>query len=1143
MSGNWMKGLIGPLTHLIFLLMGQQTWADEPLRTVVQEGHASGITYLAFSYDGGVLVSGASDEKVKLWRIADGSLLRTIDVQRAQNFAVSPDGRILISAGLSNKIEVWDLKDGSQVGMSEDSEAISSIAFSPTGKMFVYCGNEEIKVRNASDGRPIRTFRMKGIYSVRSLAVSPNGKILILAGEMGSNLQLYDIAKGYLRTLEKHKGAVNTVAFSPDGKIVASGGEDNTVCLWYGLDGSFIKTLERCESPVHSVAFSPDGKNLAAGCRDGNVVLFSIPDGSIIRVIEVTKYGIWLPFGFHSMLVTFSPDGKILVTGDQHGKIKFWNVTDGSLIRVLEGYESSVHSIAFSPDKKILASGSSDAVRLWDITEGTIIQTLPILEGSKKCIAFNPSGNMVGIGFRDWNKPSWYSSYYPTGWIDLWNIPDVYLIRRFGAEAGEVNSIAFSPDGKILAAGGCNRTNRTALVRLWDIGDGSLIRKLEPHEETIKSIAFSPDGRFLATIGVKKGSGTTYFWDVSNGSLIWTLERTRGVFFHPVAFSPDGKIFATVGDNVEERSKEISSWNIFSNIFRLKNTDVPKKVSKIKLWNVSDGSLARTLEAPGELIDLLVFSPDGKSLVTGDFFNGTVDLWSTSDGSLKRTFDIYRERWGSPVAFSSDGKLLAIGGYSITLFQEQLGKDIVKLFSLERSSCVLTPEGFFSGTGDFNKYVHFVKGLDVYDFNQFYDAFYRPDLVEKKLKGEDISKYTLGLNIEDAIKNPPPQVTILSPHDGSSSSTRTVTVKVQIKDTGGGIGDIRVHHNGKLVDSLGVYRLAKSEASDKQITLAKADIGSPYKTARGTTLRRVWEDKDKKDIQIVDFTPQKGTVEKTYTITLTKGENTISVSAFNGTNLVMSAMESVKVKADIPEEKPELFVLSIGNNHFANSSKNLTMAVKDANDFTEVVKKSASTLYEEIHVETLTEATKPHVIEKLSSIATQMKPEDVFVFFAATHGWAADDLYYLYTSEFDGNPLNPKSYISSVELMELSKKIPALKQIFILDTCHAGGVETIVTGLYDARISVLAKALGMHIFAGAKTYQEAQDDYQGNGLFTHFILNGLKGEADENHNKEVTVFEMNPYLARTVKDASKGSQEPFIWNFGDDLPLSKLMNR
>lgn len=163
-------------------------------------------------------------------------------------------------------------------------------------------------------------------------------------------------------------------------------------------------------------------------------------------------------------------------------------------------------------------------------------------------------------------------------------------------------------------------------------------------------------------------------------------------------------------------------------------------------------------------------------------------------------------------------------------------------------------------------------------------------------------------------------------------------------------------------------------------------------------------------------------------------------------------------------------------------------------------------------------------------------------FFAATHGWTYDDIYYLYTSDFDGNLLSKQSSISSVEIMEFSKWLPALKQVFILDTCQAGGVKTAVSGLYDARISVLAKALGMHIFAGAKTFQDANDNYEGNGLFTHFVIKGIKGEADEDLNKEVSVIEMNPYLAGKVKEAFKGQQEALIRNFGDDFPLSKVIN-
>lgn len=385
-------------------------------------------------------------------------------------------------------------------------------------------------------------------------------------------------------------------------------------------------------------------------------------------------------------------------------------------------------------------------------------------------------------------------------------------------------------------------------------------------------------------------------------------------------------------------------------------------------------------------------------------------------------------------------------------------------------------------------------------------------------------------------------MTILSPKEGAELRERTVTVKVRIDDKGGGIGDIRLHHNGKLVDSLGVYRLAKTETEAPRVLVAKADP-SPYRTTRGTTLRAVMQERTNTTIQTAAFTPLTGTQGRTYTVTLTKGENTISISAFNGTNLVMSAPHSITIKAEIPERKPELFVLSVGNDHFANRSYNLTQAITDARDFSNTVQKLASPHYAKVHTQVLTDTTKPAILDAIHTMTTRMHPEDTFIFFSATHGRAEDDLYYLYTSEFDGDLSNPKSFLSSAELMELSKKLPALKQVVILDTCQAGALETIIAGLYDAKVSVLARALGMHIFSGTKSYQDALDNYKGNGLFTHFVLSGLQGQADANQNREVSVMELNPYLTKTVKEASRGTQEPVVRHFGEDLPLTRSTGR
>jgi len=137
------------------------------------------------------------------------------------------------------------------------------------------------------------------------------------------------------------------------------------------------------------------------------------------------------------------------------------------------------------------------------------------------------------------------------------------------------------------------------------------------------------------------------------------------------------------------------------------------------------------------------------------------------------------------------------------------------------------------------------------------------------------------------------------------------------------------------------------------------------------------------------------------------------------------------------------------------------------------------------------------------------------------------------------------SVISSNEIVEMSKKIKSLSQLFIFDTCHAGGMDAIVSGLYDARMSVLAKKMGLHIYASASSVEEAMDGYQGNGLFSYTLLEGLSNNkhADRNSDGNVSLVELGEYAKTKTQDISKGLghiQTPFIINFGKDNPLYHL---
>ena len=197
-----------------------------------------------------------------------------------------------------------------------------------------------------------------------------------------------------------------------------------------------------------------------------------------------------------------------------------------------------------------------------------------------------------------------------------------------------------------------------------------------------------------------------------------------------------------------------------------------------------------------------------------------------------------------------------------------------------------------------------------------------------------------------------------------------------------------------------------------------------------------------------------------------------------------------------------------------------------------------------IHLETILDslASREGILNKIDELSGKIKPGDSFILFVASHGVLVQDQYYIVTADYDGNLYDTKKLISSNEIVDMSKKIKSLSQLFIFDTCHAGGVDNIISGLYDARMSVMAKKMGLHIYASAGSVQTAMDGYKGNGLYTHTLLQGIANgkDVDKEKSGKVTVKSLGLYSKEKTTEISTRlghPQTPFIINFGRDNPL------
>jgi WD40 repeat protein/serine/threonine protein kinase len=476
--GNHFRGVnaVGFTPDSRFLLAGfgdghLQGWdVATKLPTADQRVHASGVMSLAFTSDSQTVLVGTRDGPILLWDVAERKTVDRLDGGQGQanSLSVSSDGQQFVSGGSDSSVTVWDLARRRAVTrLCGHQGSVQSVAFSPRGHTLASGSvDRTLKVWESDHKRDVPTLRYEA--AVSSLAYSPDGRLLAVAGgaiaepvsqsdkagapRRQKNIWLWKVGLAEPpAVLSGHDGVIYAVAFSPDGRTLASACEDGSAGLWDVTTGQRRVTLTGHTDAVVAANFSPDGAILATGSRDRSVNLWDAAGHQPRPLASLRGHenSVWS--------VAFSPDGKLLASASVDRTVRVWDVATRKVLAELRGFKGICSSVAFSPDGNLLAAASTDrTIRVWKVAGGKLpFEECGRLFGYKSAInsvAFSRDSKTLAAGGQDAS-------------IVLWNVSTKEEVAAFAGHKGGVSCVAFSPDGNALATGSNDQT-----VKIWHAG-------------------------------------------------------------------------------------------------------------------------------------------------------------------------------------------------------------------------------------------------------------------------------------------------------------------------------------------------------------------------------------------------------------------------------------------------------------------------------------------------------------------------------------------------------------------------------------------------------------------------------------------------------------------------------------------------
>ncbi|MBK9711505.1 MAG: protein kinase [Kouleothrix sp.] len=491
---------------------------DTPIRSFdpANGGHTLEANQVAFSSDGKRALSSSEDATLVLWDVETGRAIRRLehpDKEETRGVAFMPGDKQALSVGKNPDVIRWDLETGQVLDRLRGHRGtVYYVAVSPDGTRAISGADDNtVIVWNLEKGVAETVLRGHGGY-IRQVEFSKDGRHAI-SGSADQTIRVWELHNGAEQQRLDSGAQVNGVALSADGQRIATASDNSVAQIWDAGSGTALATFPWHTLDVKAVAFSPDGKYLlsGAGKRDGSLVLTNLQTGQIERKFSFPVFG--------SNSIAFTPDGKRAVTGmiipggDDYADVPtldpelknisliLWDVATGSPIYKVtdilatEDRHDSINTVVITPDGKqiIAATGAGSKILILDLETGKQVKTLDLNDGARSSsIALTPDGKYLIAGGSDKT-------------FIIWDMASGERIFNSPLQSAAVTAVALMGDGRYAAS------STEGEVYVWDLQTGQKIRSFSGHRREVNQLVFTADGRTLVSAS---RDGTTRVWRI-----------------------------------------------------------------------------------------------------------------------------------------------------------------------------------------------------------------------------------------------------------------------------------------------------------------------------------------------------------------------------------------------------------------------------------------------------------------------------------------------------------------------------------------------------------------------------------------------------------------------------------------------------